>query len=541
MNDCFQENFVTDNGEDVTPVNHSHNCQMENFVITEEDILQALKKVPCKLSRTPENVPSYVIKKIGPAIVRPLLVIFNNSLYTSIIPNAWKQSIVIPVHKKGSRKDPKNHRPIHLTSGFSRLYELIVHDKTTAYLIDNSLLSKSQYGFLPGRSSCSQLLNCTYDWLWSYLNKETVDVIYLDIAKAFDSVSHEKLIVVLQSYGINNELINWFKEFLKLRYQRVCIGNYMSSPIHVKSGVPQGGVIAPLVFVVYLDGMIKDVEAKTQDVKMMLFADDSKLYSNNPVELQTALNTSISWTENRQLKVAPHKCHQLQLSKLKPENVIPITIDNMNLEIRSTICDLGIVVAENLKWSDHCNLIYRRASQISYQIMKCFKTKNIWVLMHLYTTYVRPKVENNSQVWSPYLAKDIIRIESIQRSFTRFAFLKCGIPFTSYTDRLTKINFKTLQERRIILDLVLLFKIINRLSDINFSEYFIFTTSTYNLRRNSLQIRPLKNHISDQWKNFYFIRASRIWSSLPKEIVRVPNLSLFKRKMNDFDLSNFLL
>ena len=115
---------------------------------------------------------------------------------------------MVPVPKKGSRNDPKNLRPIHLTSGFSRLFEIIAHAKITTYLLQNSLLSNEQYGFLPGRSSCSQLLTSIYDWLWAYVNHEKVDVVFMDIAKAFDTVSHAKLITVIKSYNIGVEVTN---------------------------------------------------------------------------------------------------------------------------------------------------------------------------------------------------------------------------------------------------------------------------------------------------------------------------------------------
>ena len=147
-----------------------------------------------------------------------------------------------------------------MTSGFSRLFEIILHHKMSTYLHTNSLLHPVHSGFLPKRSSSSQLLSCTYEWLWSYVNKELVDVLYMDIAKAFDSVSHTKLSLVLNSYGICPSVVTWIKEFLRDRKQHVCIGNTISTPLRVLSGVPQGGVIGPLLFVIYMDGVCKQLD-----------------------------------------------------------------------------------------------------------------------------------------------------------------------------------------------------------------------------------------------------------------------------------------
>ena len=363
----------------------------------------------------------------------------------------------------------------------------------------------------------------------------------MDIAKAFDTVSHAKLATVVKSYGINSEVCQWIKEFLSNRYQQVCVGDAVSSPVSVSSGVPQGGVIGPLLFVIYIDGLMKFISNSTRDVMLKLFADDSKLYGDESASLQEAINAFFAWTKNRQLRVAPQKCFHLSLHKNRSlTNPETFTINATTIENKTSVCDLGIIVNENMKWKQHCDYIYRKASQTSYQILKCFGTRNIWVLIHLFKTYIRPKLEFNSSVWSPYLKKDIARIESVQKRFTRYSFLRCGLTFSSYTDRLRQVNLQTLEERRLITDLVLLFKIVNDMSDMKFLDYFVFNRTNYNLRRNSLQISPLKNHNSDQWTNSFFVRVTRVWNALPEEIVKASSLSKFKSLIVKHDVSNFI-
>ena len=158
-----------------------------------------------------------------------------------------------------------------------------------------------------------------------------------------------------------------------------------------------------------------------------------------------------------------------------------------------TIKDLGIYVSNDLKWDKHVNYVFHNASRVSYHIFKSFSTKNIWALLKLYKTYVRPKLEHNTHIWSPYFKKDVIKIESVQRKFTRSAFLRCNIPFDSYSDRLHKINMKTLQDRRFIFDLILLFKTLHGLNDLNFSHFFTLKPHHIHLEEINSKLIPKLN------------------------------------------------
>ena len=198
LNSYFQSVYTTDDGK--IPNSYPKPCiPMEDFEITSYDILQAITSLKDKISRTPENIPSYFIKRIGSSILEPLKFIFNQSLRLHHVPNQWKTSLIIPIHKKNSKTIPNNYRPISLTSSFSRLFETIIHHKIMLHLMNNSLLSKEQFGFIPGRSSCSQLVTTVHEWYTGLANNNSMKVIYTDISKAFDSVSHKKLIHIIRT------------------------------------------------------------------------------------------------------------------------------------------------------------------------------------------------------------------------------------------------------------------------------------------------------------------------------------------------------
>ena len=219
---------------------------MENFTITTEDVTDALNKLKDKFSRTPESIPPYFIKRLGPSIIPFLTSFFNYCLNYNFCPNQWKKSIVIPIFKKKNRSSPENYRPISLTSAFSRLLEIILHKKLLNYFLSNKLISENQFGFLPLRSTLSQLLKCFHNWISNSSQGNTTNIIYTDISKAFDTVNHRKLISVIKSYGVNSTIVNWLGNFLEDRYQQVLVNNILSEPALVTSGVPQRSIICTL-------------------------------------------------------------------------------------------------------------------------------------------------------------------------------------------------------------------------------------------------------------------------------------------------------
>lgn len=164
------------------------------------------------------------------------------------------------------------------------------------------------------------------------------------------------------------------------------------------------------------------------------------------------------------------------------------------------------------------------------------KTKNIWTLLSLFKTYVRPKLEHNSTIWSPYLLKDFRKIESIQRTFTKWACLRCSIPFNSYQDRLEKLNLETLEYRRLYSDLVLLYKIFYNYSYLKFSDYFSMRSSPYMLRGSNLKIDAKFKFKTTQFQNLFFNRVPPVWNQLPADITSEKSIDAFKLKLKRFNL-----
>ena len=275
-----------------------------------------------------------------------------------------------------------------------------------------------------------------------------------------------------------------------------------------------------------------------------MFADDAKFFSTNYFELQACLNLFDEILKKYQLNLAPHKCFILPIGK---QNQLTAVSANQNVSIESTILpyesyakDLGIYVSKDLKWELHIKKIIQQASFVSYQILKSFRTKNIWTLVKLFKSYVRPKLEYNTQVWSPHLVKDKKALEKIQKRYTKIICQRCSIPFSSYSDRLDKLNLLSLENRRIRFDLILLFKIIHGLSDLNFDSFFKFGNCPYPLRNCSTKILPKQHFTSSVWLGSFFERAPKYWNHLNNDVTSAKTLNIFKSKIQEISYEALL-
>lgn len=246
---------------------------LETPTITERQIADLLKKLDPNKAAGPDSVHPRVLRKLHEVLAQPLRIIFNTSFRTGIVPEAWRSANISSIFKKGSRSNPGNYRPVSLTSIVCKVMEKIVRGWIMDHMERNKLLSDKQYGFIPGRSTTLQLLKVTEEWTRSLDEGDTTDVILLDFKKAFDSVPHRRLLEKVRSYGITGHTWEWLRGFLTDRRQRVTVMG-QTSPWHpVRSGVPQGSVLGPVLFAIYINDLPEQVSSK-----LYLFADDTKMH-----------------------------------------------------------------------------------------------------------------------------------------------------------------------------------------------------------------------------------------------------------------------
>ena len=327
----------------------------------------------------------------------PLKLLFNKSLSLGVCPNKWKLSFIVPIFKKGDPTDKENYRPISITSIISRVFERILVKHINFYLTTNSIISESQFGFRRGKSVESQLLKCYTHWITALDNNKFVDIIYLDYAKAFDKVCHNKLIAKLSNIGIVGPILDWIKSFLS---QRVGINNTNSESANILSGVPQGSVIGPLLFVIYINDLVDSIDT---DITINLFADDTKLsliYNNlnDRDKLQSAINKFYNWSVLWQLENSAKISFSLTLGKV---TIPTYYVNDARISYCSSYIDLGITIDDNLYFKKHIGVCCAKAYNVINRIFRCFITNNVTAILTAYIAYARPHLEFASTVWNP--------------------------------------------------------------------------------------------------------------------------------------------
>ena len=353
--------------------------------------------------------------KLAQQINKPLAHVFNMSLQEGIVPLEWKEANIIPLFKKGSRNKSVNYRPVSLTSVICKLLETIIRDHMIDFLVKHKLINPSQHGFLKARSCLTNLF--FFEEITKWVDEGSpVDVIYLDFQKAFDKVPHQRRILKLKSHGMGNSIINWIEQWLTDRRQRVVVDGEVSNWKSVLSGVPQGSVLGPILFLVYINDLEEGVIGK-----ILKFADDTKLFTKtkeigDKQNLQDDVDKLVKWSEKWQMLFNFGKCKCLHIG---PGNT------SMAYEMGGTILsttvkekDLGVTMNANMKVSEQCRIAASKGNQVLGMIRRNISYKDKSLIVPLYKAIVRPHLEYCIQAWSPYLRKDIYMLEKIQRRAT---------------------------------------------------------------------------------------------------------------------------
>ena len=497
---------------------------LETITVLENEVLEFLTHLDPNKSPGPDGFMPKVMRSVAVGLAPLLCRVFAASLARGEVPLDWRSADVCPIHKKGPEDQASNFRPVSLTSVPGKVLETLIKARMVSHLDRNDLLLGSQHGFRAGRSCLTNLLEFYHAIFGAYDRSGSVDVVYLDFQKAFDKVPHRRLMAKVRALGIGGSVADWIQAWLTGRKQRVVVGGTPSGWSPVTSGVPQGSVLGPLLFLIYINDIDQGLVSKISK-----FADDTKLGVNaadpNAVEeLRGDLARIGEWSERWQMPFNTGKCHVLHVGVRNARADYSLLGSPVTPTQQET--DLGVLMTSEFKFGAQCVAAEKKAQKILGYIKRVFTHRNRFVVMTLYKTLVRPHLEYAVQFWSPTYRCDVDRLERVQARATK---LIPEIRNFGYERRLLVLDLLTLEQRRLRGQLIETFKIVRGLSSLDPSS--VFTLSDNPTRNHGYKLL-VPRFRTNKFRDLMTVKVCSLWNSLPSELVNAPSVEAFKRQLD---------
>ncbi|XP_063676111.1 uncharacterized protein LOC134812558 [Bolinopsis microptera] len=509
---------------------------------TRKDIIEALGELDPYSAAPDGEIPARILTACKEQLADPLTLLWQESFSSGYIPAELKTQYITPIYKKGDRTDPANYRPVSLTSHIIKTFERVIRKNLVRHLEENMMINTNQHGFRKKRSCMTQLLSHIEQIYKSLNNDEEVDVIYLDFAKAFDKVDHAVLLAKLGRYGIGGQVLRWIKEFLLNRKQTVVVEGRKSSFQPVASGVPQGTVLGPILFILYINDLLNSISYSNG----FSFADDTKLIGAirgmSSVELlQDDLNIVIEWSRVNNMELHEQKFevvnYPLNGSKalrelpFYPETVEYTTPKGHAISPQETVRDLGVYVSSSRSWGPHIEKTVQGARKMAAWTLSAFRDRSQVVMLTLYKSMVRSKLEYCCPVWNPTKVTEIQKLETVQRSFTRKI---SGCRDLQYWDRLKKLKLMSLQRRRERYSIIHVWKILNEHAP-NDTGFEFKSHQRHGIKAEIPAMnKSAQLSVRTDYDNSFRVRAAQLFNVLPSELRSITLLDSFKVGLGRF-------
>jgi len=519
-----------------------------NELFNASDILSYLKAINPSKAAGPDNIDGYILKNCCNSLAVPLTILFRQSYTTGQIPQDWKDANVVPVHKKNDKANIENYRPISLTSLVMKIYEKCIRNKLHELTLNN--ITDFQHGFLPNRSCTTQMIDFTDHLAVGLNSSHLTDIIYFDFSKAFDSVSHDLILLKLKNtFGITGKFLQFFKFYLQNRRQRVVIDGKFSQWVSVQSGVPQGSILGPLLFVLFINDI---VESTSPGTNIRLYADDMKIWRriisrSDQVSLQNDINNLHSWSVINKIKFHPSKCKHISSTlKREPLNTTYFLNDTC---IEKSDCekDLGVFINNKLTFTKHHQATISKASQKLGLIKRnCSITTCPVKRKTLYLSLVRSNFEHCSTIWRPISDAQVGKFVKLQKRAVKWILNENFSRYSDlvYSQKLMSLKILPMDLKFKQNDLVIFHKVYYDNSVIKLPSYIhrqsdndttVFQRPTrlhneYDMYKVKSSINPKVN----SFKNSFFYRCHLEWNKLPLELRSIENPIHFKVSLIKF-------
>ena len=416
--------------------------------ITEDNVTKTLKSLNIKKANGPDNISNRILKETANSICGPLTKIFKKSITTGKFPQSWKSANVVPVFKKGDKQNKNNYRPISLLPVIGKVLERLVFKEIYMYCSDHNILTWRNSGYKPLDSSINQLVYLSHK-IYEALGKG-LDVCYvsLDATAAFDRVWHDGLLFKLRKIGITGNLFSWLSSYLADRKQRVMIKGQFSNWENNSAGVPQGSILGPLLFLIYVNDIVCDIESD-----ILLFADDTSILENisdydiSFEKINRDLNKLSVWSNQWLVSFNPTKTKYIIFSKKRMKIAHPpLYLGNQLLDEVSKHKQLGVTFNEKMTFDDHinenCSKAMKRITVLKRINNKLPRNSRLTI----YKSFIRPIIEYGWQLYNSSTDKGLQKLEKIQRAAiltVTWAYKK-----TSHIKLLREVGLTTLAKRR---------------------------------------------------------------------------------------------
>ena len=477
----------------------------------------------------PDQTNNRILKELSIELAPVLTDLFNTSLLHCTVPDIWKKANVSPVHKKDDKSSVDNYRPISLLSFVGKTMEKLIHKHVHNYLLHNNIITCFQSGFTAGDSSVNQLVKLYNTFCQALDEGKEVRAVFCDISKAFDRVWHRGLIAKLKHYGICGPLLNWFISYLTNRFQRVVIPGGVSGWLEILAGVPQGSILGPLLFIMFINDIVKEIHSNIH-----LFADDTGLYIivDFPDSAAQILNLDLerlyNWAVQWLVKFNPIKTESLLFSRRVNLRDHPTLFFN-DVPIQEVVSHkhLGVYLSQRCDWQKHIDFIKEKAwSRLNLLRMLKF-TINRKSLETIYFAYIRSLLENADVLWDNCTQQQCNEIEKIQLEAGRIV---TGATKLVEIDKLYKeLGWLKLSDRRDLHKLFLFFKMNLGLSPLYLSNLLPLHVGEFS----SYKLRNADNYVgihanTRAYAKSFLPSTLQAWNNLPEAVRSADTLAAFK-------------
>ena len=539
LNRQFKSVFTTEDTSSVPTMDDTKYPNISPLVITEAGVRKLLEGLNPHKAQGPDQLPPRVLKELASKISKPLTKIYKKSVETGTLPENWRKANITPIFKKGKKCDASNYRPVSLTSVCSKLLEHIIVKHLLSHLNKLKILSPSQHGFRAKMSCETQLVGFVQELAQNMVGGGQTDIVLMDFAKAFDKVAHVRLLRKIHHYGIRGNLHSWIQQFLTTRHQRVILENDYSDWTSVDSGVPQGTVLGPLLFLCYINDLPDHVDSQVR-----LFADDAVIYrkissEDDNKKLQKDLDSLVTWENTWQMAFHPAKCKVMHITRQRHPQIHQYTLRGCNLETEDTSTYLGVDINNKLDWAPHINRVTGKATKTLNFVRRNVRVPSENIRTKAYQALVRPTLDYCCTVWDPYDKNDIFQLERVQRSAVRYVCREYRRLDENghqiHVESLQRaLKWETLAMRRMKFRMTLVYKILNQHVKIPPAPHFIRTEGT-NRRGHSENLRQTST-TTKYHQNTFFVRSIPQWNKLPASIAEATSLDSFRARLSSHTL-----